>query len=127
MTDRIDPGPGWRLLSPKEIVKHGDERWAHGEWVLSLNAGLKQSCGFVYRRRRRTAPRTTKAIATRATLKTAYDGGTTITRTMRNDEGLSEREMIDASEVFFDKVEAIRNRTSIPKYIMLEIQREGEP
>ena len=55
MTDRIDPGPGWRLLSPKEIVKHGDERWAHGEWVLSLNAGLKQSCGFVYRRRRRTA------------------------------------------------------------------------
>jgi hypothetical protein len=35
--------------------------------------------------------------------------------------------MIDASEVFFDKVEAIRNRTSIPKYIMLEIQREGEP
>ena len=126
MSDRIDPGPGWRLLDPKEIIKFGDERRLFGKWVESLNAGMRQVCGFAYRRRI-SAPRTTKAIATRATLKTAYDGGTTITRTMRNDEGLSEREMIDASEVFFDKVEAIRNRTSIPKYIMLEIQREGEP
>lgn len=127
MTDRIDPGPGWRLLRAGEVKPRGYEYkssvlgWAKGAGVGDRVLADGFPC------RVRIAPIATKAIATRATVRTAFDGGTTITRTMRNDEGLSEREMMDVSEVFFDKVEAIRNRTSVPKYIMLEIQREGEP
>ena len=121
MTDRIDPGLGWRLLDPKEIVKRGDERWAHGEWVLSLNAGLRQVFGFVYRRRRRTAPRTTKAIATQATVICATPDGVRDERTISRKSGLTE---CDCERIR----RAWENAQASPaKYIMLEIQREGEP
>ena len=120
MTDRIDPGPGWRLLGPKEIVKHGDERWTHGEWVPSVNAGLKQSYGLVYRRRAKS-PRTTKAIATRATVRAAFRDGRIVTRMERNDSGLGEKEMRATIETW-----GLAPLIGA-KYIMLEIQREGEP
>jgi hypothetical protein len=119
MTDRIDPGPGWRLLEPEEIVKHGDERWVRGEWALSLNAGLRQVFGFAYRRR--IAPITTKAIATRATVTLAFRDGRIVTRTERNDSGLGEKAMRETMETW--------GCASLigAKYIMLEIQMEGEP
>lgn len=124
MTDRVDPGPGWRLLGPKEIVKHGDERWTHGEWVPSVNAGLKQSCGLVYRRRAKS-PRTTKAIATRATVRAAFLDGAVTDDVMTCDSGLSGPMMNYAMR----RWEVVQRAAKIQgaKYIMLEIQREGEP
>lgn len=124
MTDRIDPGPGWRLLCPKEIVKHGDERWTHGEWVPSVNAGLKQSCGLVYRRRAKS-PRTTKAIATRATVRSVFPDDSVASHSIECKTGLNPEMMAFASERW-----EVTNRClpeSSAKYIMLEIQREGEP
>jgi|688.fasta_scaffold529461_2 hypothetical protein len=34
--EKIQPGDGWRLLGPDEVVKDGDERWRKSEkrWVL---------------------------------------------------------------------------------------------
>jgi hypothetical protein len=34
--EKINPGDGWRLLGPDEVVKDGDERWRKSEkrWVL---------------------------------------------------------------------------------------------
>ena len=123
MTDRIDPGPGWRLLGPKEIVKHGDERWVHGEWVLSLNDGLKQAPHTAYRRR--TATRTTKSIATRATVRAAFPDGAMIADSIACESGLSGEMMQFSADRW--ELSKIHLQTSGAKYIMLEIQREGEP
>lgn len=120
MSDRIDPGPGWRLLEVGEIVKRGDERRVLGEWFKSFNAGLPQSDSFVYRRR--IAPSATKAIATRATVRVVAADGTA-ERSMRCDSGLSVGQMYAAIASFDGAVDALRNRTSVPKYIMFEIQR----
>lgn len=121
---RIDPGPGWRLLGPKEIVKHGDERWTHGEWVPSVNAGLKQSCGLVYRRRAKS-PRTTKAIATRTTVRASFPDGAMIADSIACESGLSGEMMQFSADRW--ELSKIHLQTSGAKYIMLEIQREGEP
>lgn len=131
MADRIDPGLGWRLLDPKEIVKRGDERWAHGEWVLSLNVGLKQSCGLVYRRRAKS-PRTTKAIATRATIIAECEDGIRVTRAVSNPSGLTTKQMEFEAESFTRQMSRLSqgapmHGSSPAKYIMLEIQRGGEP
>lgn len=124
MTDRIDPGPGWRLLGPKAIVKHGDECWTHGEWVPSVNAGLKQSCGLVYRRRAKS-PRTTKAIATRATVRATFPDGAMTAASIACESGLSGEMMQFSADRW--ELSKIHLQTSGAKYIMLEIQREGEP
>ena len=124
MTDRIDPGPGWRLLEVGEIVKRGDECCDSGSWVKSLNAGLPQSAYFVYRRRI-TTPRTTKAIATRATVRAAFPDGAMIADSIACESGLS-GEMMQFSADHWE-LSKIHLQTSGAKYIMLEIQREGEP
>ena len=121
MTDRIDPGPGWRLLEAGEIVKEGDERRDSGGWVKSYNAGLPQSPWSAYRRR--TAPRTTKAIATRATVICGTPDGARTTNTISRESGLTE---YDCERI--RRARAWENmQVSAAKYIMLEIQREGEP
>ena len=121
MSDRIDPGPGWRLLEPKEIVEHGDEFRDSGKWVKSYNYGLPQYDALVYRRRI-ASPRTAKAIATRATVRVVSSNGTA-ERSIRCDSGLSVGQMYAAIASFDGAVDALRNRTSVPKYIMFEIQR----
>ena len=123
MTDRIDPGPGWRLLKPKEIVKEGDERRDSGGWVKSYNAGLPQSPSSAYRRR--TAPRTTKAIATRATVRAVFPDGATIADSIACESGLSGEMMQFSADRW--ELSKIHLQTSGAKYIMLEIQRKGEP
>ena len=121
MPDRIDPGPGWRLLEPREIVKEGDERRDSGGWVKSSNAGLPQSPWSAYRRR--TAPRTTKAIATRATVICGTPDGARTTNTISRESGLTE---YDCERI--RRARAWENmQVSAAKYIMLEIQRKGEP
>ena len=69
----------------------------------------------------RIAPRATKAIATRATVRAAFRDGRIVTRMERNDSGLGEKEM-RATIGTWDLAPLIG-----VKYIMLEIQREGEP
>ena len=124
MTDRIDPGPGWRLLEAGEIVEEGDERRVTGGWAKTHNAGLPQSAYFVYRRRI-TAPRATKAIATRATVRAVFPDGATIADSIACESGLSMKMM--QFEVDRWALSKIHLQTSGAKYIMLEIQREGEP
>jgi len=124
MPDRIDPGPGWRLLEKGETKPHGYEvRWL-GAWHAGGDAGGIVDSSTLPCRARNLI--TTKSIATRATMRTAYDGGTTITRTMRNDEGLSLQEMSDVSSVFLKQVRGCHTIAKFA-YIMLEIHREGEP
>lgn len=120
MPDRIDPGPGWRLLEVGEIRKRGDEFFCSG-WKPTIMAGEPMpKNGFTTRRR--TAPRPTKAIATRATVRiVAADG--TAEHSIRCDSGLSVGQMYSAIASFDGAVDALRNRTSVPKYIMFEIQR----
>lgn len=107
-----------------EIVKRGDECCDSGSWVKSLNAGLPQSAYFVYRRRI-ASPRTTKAIATRATVRAAFFDGAIADDVMRRDSGLSGPMMNYAMR----RWEVVQRAAKIQgaKYIMLEIQREGEP
>ena len=119
MTDRIDPGPGWRLLEVGEIRERGDEFFRDG-WRPTVMAGHRQQKnGFLTRRR--TASRPTKAIATRATVRAAFRDGRIVTRMERNDSGLGEKEMRATIETW--------NLAPLigVKYVMLEIQREGEP
>ena len=122
--DRIDPGPGWRLLEAAEIVQEGDERRDSGGWVKTLNAGLPQSAYFAYRRRI-TIPYATKAIATRATVRAVFPDGATIADSIACESGLS----VEIMQYEVDRwaLTKIHLPESGAKYIMLEIQREGEP
>lgn len=120
MTDRIDPGPGWRLLEAGEIVKEGDECRDSGKWVKSYNYGLPQYDALVYRRRL-ASPRATKAIATRATVICGTPDGARTINTISRESGLTEYDCERIGRAWENM------QVSSAKYIMLEIQREGEP
>ena len=124
MTDRIDPGPGWRLLKPKEIVKEGDECRDSGEWIKSRNYGLPQYKALVYRRRI-ASPHPTKAIATRATVRAVFPDGAMISDSIACESGLSGEMMQFSADRW--ELSKIHLQASGAKYVMLEIQREGEP
>ena len=121
MTDRINPGPGWRLLKAGEKKPRGYEyKNPVFGWIKGDGVGRRASAdGFPCRIR--ITPRTTKAIATRATVRAAFRDGRIVTRMERNDSGLSEKEMRATIETW--------NLAPLigVKYVMLEIQREGEP
>ena len=119
MTDRIDPGPGWRLLKVGEIRERGDEFFSDG-WRPTVMAGsLLPKNGPPTRRR--TAPRTTKAIATRATVICGTPDGARTINTISRESGLTEYDC-ERIRRAWDNMQV-----STAKYIMLEIQREGEP
>ena len=129
MTDRIDPGPGWRLLERDEIRRPSDESmvsmnclgqkiWLNCKWSAGQTAG----CEFV---RRRITTRATKAIATRATVRAVFPDGATIADSIACESGLSVEMM--QFEVDRWALSKIHLPESGAKYIMLEIQREGEP
>ena len=123
MDDSIDPGPGWRLLEAGEIRRRGDEFYCNG-WRPTVMAGsLLPKNGLPTRRR--TAPRTTKAIATRATVRAAFPDGAMISDPIACESGLS-GEMMQFSADHWE-LSKIHLQASGAKYIMLEIQREGEP
>lgn len=123
MANRIDPGPGWRLLTPKEIVEDGDEFFFDGKWRWSGNVGLEQDKASRYRRR--ITPRTTKAIATRATVRAVFPDGALICDSIACEGGLSSEMAQFASDRW--ELSKMHLSESGAKYIMLEIQREGEP
>jgi hypothetical protein len=53
VSDKPDPGEGWRLLHPNEDLEAGDEFWSQSEqtWIPSLQSQTIQLCGWHYRRR----------------------------------------------------------------------------
>lgn len=125
MTDRIDPGPGWRLLKAGERKLRGYEYknpvfgWTKGDGV-----GRRASAdGFPCRIR--ITPRTTKAIATRATVRAAFPDGAMIADSIACESGLSGEMMQFSADRW--ELSKIHLQASGAKYIMLEIQREGEP
>ena len=125
MTDRIDPGPGWRLLRAGERKPRGYEYkspvfgWTKGDGV-----GRRASAdGFPCRIR--ITPRTTKSIATRATVRAAFPDGAMISDSIACESGLSGEMMQFSADRW--ELSKIHLQTSGAKYIMLEIQREGEP
>ena len=123
MTDRIDPGPGWRLLKVGEIRERGDEFFSDG-WRPTVMAGHRQQKnGFLTRRR--TASRPTKAIATRATVRATFPDGAMIADSIACESGLSGEMMQFSADRW--ELSKIHLQASGAKYIMLEIQREGEP
>lgn len=126
MTDRIDPGPGWRLLVPlvdKQIL--GDQYLSNGEW----NPVTMESWCVIQRswepRRRRIPGYVEKAIATRATVRAEFPDGAMISDSIACESGLS-GEMMQFSADHWE-LSKIHLQASGAKYIMLEIQREGEP
>ena len=52
VSDKPDPGEGWRLLHPDEVLQAGDE-WCNefGQWIASLQSGHRQLSSRHYRRR----------------------------------------------------------------------------
>ena len=122
MPDRIDPGPGWRLLEVGEVRPRGyqyfgdySQKWFDGHGVGRVVDEGGNPC------RVRIAT-TVKGLATRATVRVVTNDGTA-ERSMRCDSGLSVGQMYAAIASFDLAVDALRNRISAPKYIMLEIQR----
>ena len=125
MTDRIDPGPGWRMLKVGERKPRGYEYkspvfgWTKGDGV-----GRRASAdGFPCRIR--ITPRTTKAIATRATVRATFPDGAMISDSIACESGLSGEMMQFSADRW--ELSKIHLQASGAKYIMLEIQREGEP
>jgi len=125
MTDRIDPGPGWRLLKAGEVRPRGYEYkslslgWTKGEAVGQRMMAHGLPC------RVRTAPTTTKAIATRATVRSVFPDGSVASHSIECKTGLSP-EMMAFASVRWEAASRCLPESSA-KYIMLEIQREGEP
>ena len=125
MTDRIDPGPGWRLLEAGEVKPRGYEyRSPILEWIEGSGVGtVAIADGFPCRIR--ITPRTTKAIATRATVRAAFPDGAMIADSIACESGLSGEMMQFSADRW--ELSKIHLQASGAKYIMLEIQREGEP
>ena len=126
MSDRIDPGPGWRLLKDGELKPRGYEWWSvyREAWSEGLNFGEEFKRNMLPCRVR-IAPTTTKAIATRATVRVAFSDGVVTDNVMTCDSGLSGKMMGFVIKRWY----AVQSAEKIQgaKYIMLEIQREGEP
>ena len=125
MTDRIDPGPGWRLLKVGERKPKGYEwfnRW-HGRWQTGENVG-ELFVGGMDPCRVCITPRTTKSIATRATVRATFPDGAMIADSIACESGLSGEMMQFSADRW--ELSKIHLQTSGAKYIMLEIQREGE-
>ena len=122
-SDRIDPGPGWRLLKPGEVKPRGYEYkspnlgWTEGEGVGNHVLVNGFPC------RVRDTQRTIKGIATRATVRSVFAGGITTESTIRSDVGLSLSQMERATEAYEKQVSDLRNKFAMPEYIMFEIQR----
>ena len=125
MTDRIDPGPGWRLLKVGERKSRGYEyRNPVFGWTKGDGVGRRASAdGFPCRIR--ITPRTTKAIATRATVRASFPDGAMISDSIACESGLSGEMMQFSADRW--ELSKIHLQASGAKYIMLEIQREGEP
>ena len=123
MSDRINPGPGWRLLEVGEIRIDGDEFFRFGKWTKTSVPGAPILCGSYPTRRRIAEPRTVKGIATRATVRAVFESGTICETVVRNDSGLPSSQMDRAQAAYDQVVNAARNGWRVPKYIMLEIQR----
>ena len=126
MTDRIDPGPGWRLLEIGEIRPVGyqylssEGLWSDGDMVGVIVATSGGVCRVrVYRKG------ATKAIATRATVRGVFPDGAATSHSIECKTGLSPEMMAFASARW--EVTSRCLPESSAKYIMLEIQREGEP
>lgn len=120
MTDRIDPGLGWRLLKMGEVKIVGDQYRDGRRWVVTKRAGDKIGAASLPVRRR-TAPRTIKGIATRATVICGTPDDARTTNMIRRESGLTEYDC-ERIRRAWDNMQV-----STAKYIMLEIQREGEP
>ena len=45
----IEPGEGWRLLGPDEVIKDGDEVYIRGDWFGTSDTGLVVA-DYIYRR-----------------------------------------------------------------------------
>lgn len=124
MPDRIDPGPGWRLLEIGEIRPKSYEAFSDGKWRRGVLSGMRICPGSSLCRVRVT-PRATKAVATRATVRAAFPDGAMISDSIACETGLSEEMMAHVSERW--SLASKHLSTSGAKYVMLEIQREGEP
>lgn len=133
MTDRIDPGPGWRLLEIGEIRPAGyqylysEGLWSDGAMVGVIVAKSSGACRVRVNGlcRVRVAPTTIKAIATRATVLASFPDGAMIADSIACESGLSGEMMQFSADRW--ELSKIHLQTSGAKYIMLEIQREGEP
>lgn len=78
MSDRVDPGPGWRLLKVGGRKPRGYEyKNPVFGWIKGDGVGRRALAGG-FPCRIRIASRTTKAIATRATVRAAFLDGAMI-------------------------------------------------
>ena len=125
MTDRIDPGPGWRLLNVGEVRPAGYEFWDGRGWIIGNVVGEIVQTSLVFLRARATEPLTIKSIATRATVKAAFPDGAMTSDSIACKTGLSGEMMQYVSDRW--NLASKHLPTSGARYIMLEIHREGEP
>ena len=125
MPERIDPGPGWRLLNVGEVRPAGYEFWDGREWIIGNVVGEIVQTSLVFLRARATEPLTIKSIATRATVKAAFPDGAMTSDSIACKTGLSGEMMQYVSDRW--NLASKHLPTSGARYIMLEIQREGEP
>lgn len=128
MSDRIDPGPGWRLLVPlvdEQIL--GDQYLSDGEWHPVTAASWCLVQRFWEPRRRRIPGYAEKAIATRVTVRASFPDGAMISDSIACESGLSMEMMGFFMDRWSSAKAQISTQVSPARYIMLEIQREGEP
>jgi hypothetical protein len=50
MSEQIEPGDGWRLLGPDEVIRKGDEVYTGSGWFVTVEMGLVVA-NYIYRRR----------------------------------------------------------------------------
>ena len=111
------------MLKLGETKRTGDEYLNGSRWVATKLPGEKIKAPSLPVRRR-TSIRTIKAIATRATVRAAFQDGAMISDSITCETGLSVEMMAHVAERW--DLASKRLPTSSAKYIMLEIQREGE-
>jgi hypothetical protein len=50
MSEQIEPGDGWRLLGPDEVIRKEDEYYTGNNWIETVDIGLVVA-EYTYRRR----------------------------------------------------------------------------
>jgi hypothetical protein len=71
MSEQIEPGDGWRLLRPDEVIRKGDQHFTGSNWIETEDMGFVVD-EYIYRRRMPAKPEALEIDGHRVSLENGF-------------------------------------------------------